>query len=137
MRSATQVGKVTLCVGGNRTVCQFADQLCFIGFSPIAKHFDGIFFGDTFSFNTLLARNQFQHFSFDSRKIAIFNWCFRIYIIVKSVLYRRAYTKLGTGKQLLKRFGHKVSTGMPESMLSFCVIPLKQFNCRIRSNRSR
>ena len=137
VRTAAEVCKRTLRIGRNLTVFQLTDKLGFIFFTSVTKHFQRVSFRYILTFDLLFLSHQFQHFSFDSRKIAFFdNSVTRIHVIVESILDSRSDTELDAGIQFLQSFSHQVGTRVPECMLTFFVFPLEKLDSRILVDRT-
>ena len=137
VRTTTKVSKCTLGISRNVSVFQFRNQFTFICFATVTKHFQSIRFCDAFSDYVFFLCSQFQHFSFNGRKVAFFNYRFtRIHIIVESVFNSRSDTKLDTRIKFLQSFRQQVCTCMPECMLTFFIIPFIKNEISIFINRT-
>ena len=111
MRTTTQICERALCIGCDRTVFQFTDQLSFIFFTSVTEHFHGISLGNVLTFDFFFFSYQFQHLCFDCCEITFFDCSFtRIYVIVESILDSRTDTELDARIKFLQCFSHQVST---------------------------
>ncbi|MPM33025.1 hypothetical protein SDC9_79592 [bioreactor metagenome] len=108
MRTAAQIGKISLCVCGYGPVFQLADKFYLVVFIAVGENFDSIGFRYAFSPYLFFSRNKFHHFLFDGGKIGFFNGdaFARVHIVVKPVLNSRADTKFYTRIKLLQGLCH-------------------------------
>ena len=63
MRTAAEVGEVTLSICGDMTVFEFGDKLAFVFFAAVAEEFERIGFGDVGADNGLVLFCQFEETS--------------------------------------------------------------------------
>ena len=133
VRTSTEVGESTLCIGGDMSVLELRDEFAFICLSFRAELVKCVCFGDRLLAELLFLSAKFHHLGFDSREVRVldglsFGWH---HIIVETILDSRTDTELDTGIELLQRLRHEVRRGVPKSMLSLSIVPLMQFDSTV------
>ena len=138
VRTTAKVGERTLSISSDCTVFQFRNQLTLVSFATVAEHLQSICLRDFLTNECFLLGSQFSHLLFDSSQIAFLDSCFTwIYIIVETAFDSRTDTELDTRIEFLQSFCQQVSTCVPKSMLTFCIIPLIKYNTSIFIDRTR
>src|SRR5690606_6433066 len=99
---------------------------------------DGFSLGDFAPCVIIFLAGQFKHFCLDSGQL-LRRQCSvsEIYIVVKSVFYRRSDTKLDAGIQPFKSFCHEVCGAVPEGVFAAFIIPRKELEGSIFLNRTK
>ena len=124
VRTTAKVSKRTLCISSNVTIFQFGNQFTFICLTSFSKFLQSVFFGNTFTHQSLFLCCQFSHLRFDNGQIRVLNGSFsRIYIIIETIFDSRTDTKLNTRIKFLQCFCQQVSTCMPKSMFTLFIFP--------------
>ena len=134
MRTAAEVGEVTLGIGGNGTVFKvLLDVLTFVGLACCGKCLEGIGLGHLLAHHRLFLRSQFLHLRLNLREVALLDALavLQQHIIEETILDGRSESELDAGVQLLQCFCQQVGRRVPEGVLALFVIPLVQLNLRI------
>ena len=124
MRTFTEVGEGTLCVGRNATILKvLLDVLNLIGLSLCRELLYGVSLRYFAAYYSLIITCQFKHLVFYLLEVALLNHLpiWKKNIVEETILYGRTETELYAGKQLLQGFGKKVSRSVPEGMLTLFV----------------
>ena len=128
MGATAEVGEGALGVGCYVAVFELADELAFIGLAAVAEHCQGVGFRDVGAHNGLLFAGELKHFLFDFWEIGVGDGVLsRVDVVVEAVFDSRADAEFNSGIELLKSFGEKVGRAVPESMFTFGVFPLEEF----------
>ena len=108
VRTLTQIGEITLRIGGDMTVLQLGDQFAFITLSFVAEGLQGIFFGDRTFLKLLFLGAQLHHLVLNGCKTGVVDHhaLRRHHIVIEPVLDSRTDTELNTRIQLLQRLRH-------------------------------
>ena len=98
MRATAEVSKRTLGICGDMSVLKLADELAFIYFATVAKHFQGVGLGDVGTLDLLLALGKLEHLFLNpgeilSRELMLSG----VDIIIESILDGGADTEFHTG----------------------------------------
>ena len=138
VRTPAKVGECTLGISRDMTIFQLGNQLTFVGLASFTKHLQGISLGNIPTDQCLLLGCQFRHLRFNGRKVRLLDDGFaRIYIIVETIFNCRSDTELDARIEFLQRFGKQVGACMPESMLTFLIVPFVEHDRSIVLNRTR
>ncbi len=127
MRTTTEVGEVTLCIGRDGAVLQVLfNVFTFVSLTVSSKLLQGIGLRDLMANHGLLLTSQFLHLGLNRSEVAFLDHlAFRQqHVVEETVLNGRAETKLYARIELLQGLGQQVGRGMPEGMLSFVVVKL-------------
>ena len=139
MRTTTEVGKVTLCIGGDGTVFKvLLNVLALVGLAVGSKLLQGIGLGHLLANHCFFLGSQLLHFFFNLGKIALLDH-FAVgqqHIIEESILDSRSETKLNARIQLLQSLGQQVCRCVPEGMLTLLVVPLIERNGSVLVDRT-
>ena len=127
VRSAAEVGKVTVLIESNLTILEFIDKLDLILVTLLFEIFQSISLGHMRTLESLLAARKFHHLLLNSREISICKLpVTKVNVIVESILDSRADTEFDSRIQCFEGLRHKVCRRMPEDTLAFLVIPLEK-----------
>ena len=136
--TTTEVCEGALRVSGDVTVLEVSNELVLVCLSLVAEELQRIGLGYILTHQRFLALHEFHHLLLDSLEVSFADdsTLGRHHIVVEASLNGRTYTELRARVQLLQRFGHQVSTGMPEGVLTLFVIPFIQNQISVRGDRA-
>ena len=109
MRTTAKVCKTAVCVEGDGAIRKVLDKLALILLSKAAESLHCFCLWHISSYKTLLAPCKGYHLILYLLKVCLrYSSLSKIHIIVKTILYSRAYSKLYARVELLQSFCHKV-----------------------------
>ncbi|OPZ41610.1 MAG: hypothetical protein BWY95_02575 [Bacteroidetes bacterium ADurb.BinA104] len=128
--TAAEVCIITLSICGYGAVLKFGYQFVLVALTARGKKLQGIGLGYLLAYQFFLSLDQFLHLGLYGAEVTLFDHnSFRGHdVIIKALLYSRTYAELCAGPELLNCLSHKVSTGMPVSVLSLFILPFMQFD---------
>ena len=126
VRTATEVGEVTLCIGSDRTVFQvLIDMFALVGLTVGSKLLQGISLSHLTAHHRLLLASQFLHLVLDLSEVAFPDLLAirQQHIIEEAVLDGRTESELDARIELLQSLSQQVCAGVPEGVLTFLILP--------------
>ena len=133
VRALTEIGEVTLGIGGNSAVLQLGDEFAFITLPLISKCFHSIRLRYLRTNDGLFLRAELHHLRLDSGEIGIFDdYSLGGHdVVIETALDSGSDTELDTRIEFLQRLRHEVGRGMPEGMFRLRVLPLESLNTSV------
>ena len=133
VRTTAEVGKVTLCIGGDGAIFQvLIDVLTLVGLPPLCELFQGISLSHLFANHRLLLACQFLHLCLNLGEVALLDALavLQQHIIEETILDSRTETKLDARIQLQQCLSQQVGRCVPEGMLTLLVVELvERYGC--------
>ena len=126
VRTTAKVGVVALGVCRDMSIFEFFNEFILVALTSVAKELQSICLGNVLTHQCFLALHEFLHFLLNLweiriRKLHSLRWH---HVVVESVFNSRTNTELSAWIEFLKSFCHEVGRSVPESMLSFFIVPL-------------
>ena len=138
VRTAAEVGEITLSVSGNGAVFQLADKLAFIRLAPIAESLQRIGFADFATHDVLFAPCQFQHLVFNAFEVLVGDFVVaRVDVVVETIFNGRTDAEFHAREEFLKRFGEQMGRRMPEGVFALFILPFEKLYRGVLLHRSR
>ena len=137
VRTAAQVGELARLVERNCAVLQLADKLQLVFVALFAEEVEGFGFGHLTAHHGDFCRHEFGYFLLYLGEIVGRDGLFaEVDVVVETRLDGRTDAEFGAGVEFFDGGSQKVCRGMPEHLFAFFVVPCKQLNGSILTNRA-
>src|SRR5688572_13975273 len=117
MRSATEIGKISLCIKSDIAILQVLQEIKLVLIAFISKVLNSFSFWNFLSYVSIVLLCQFGHFHFQLTKVFFaYGPVAQVDIIIKTIIHGWANPEFDSRKHGLNGLGHQVCRRMPEGI---------------------